>query len=241
MKKLSFLILFSFLFSAILITGCKKDDDDQPNQNAAEYNAKTVTIPDAMSQSNDPGAQMAVAYINMLNNMTTYSAMLNPPKKASKVNYKDDGETYTWEVDDASGKYTVTLKIWKSDYKTVWEMYVTGTLDGHQLVNFKYIDAFQKNDGTGGSFVVYDFDTGNWYMDITWYDDGNGNADLIFTVFEETKLHISVNSDGSGLLEYSEWDGGAFMVTYKARWESSGHGQWWMYDESGATTDKGSW
>ena len=239
MKKVSIFIFLSFLFSAILITGCKKDDD-QPSQNATKYNDKTVTIPDAMSQSNDPGAQMAVAYINMINNMASYSAMMNPPGKSSMIHYKDDGETYTWEVDDASGKYTVTLKIWKSDYKTVWEMYVTGTLGGHQLVNFKYIDAFQLNDGTGGSLVVYDFDSGNWYMDITWTDDGNGNADLTFTVFEETKLHIAVHSDGSGSLEYSEWMMNAFWVTYKAQWKSSGHGQWWMY-ESGVTTDQGSW
>jgi hypothetical protein len=225
---------------SVLLIGCSKDDDDTPAGEAQKFEVKSVQVPKAMSQSNDPGAQMAVAYINLINNMASYSAMMNPPGKSSMIHYKDDGETYTWEVDDTSGKYTVTLRIWKSDYKTVWEMYVTGTLDGHQLVNFKYIDAFQLNDGTGGSLVVYDFDSGNWYMDITWTDDGNGNADLTFTVFEETKLHIAVHSDGSGSLEYSEWMMNAFWVTYKAQWKSSGHGQWWMY-ESGVTTDQGSW
>jgi hypothetical protein len=241
MKNAKLLILFTAMLSAIFISGCKKDNDDpQPGQNAQEYHLKKVTIPDAMAQSNDPGAQMAVAYIDMVNGMASYSSMMTPPGKSSKMNYKDDGETYTWEVDDVSGTYTVTLKIRKTDYKTFWEMYITGTLDGHQLTNFKYIEAIQLNDGSGSTFTIYDLDTGQWYMDITWTDDGNGNFDLTFTVFEEMKLYISVSSDGSGWLEYSEWIMSAYQVTYKASWEASGHGQWWQYD-NGVPTDQGTW
>jgi len=63
-------------------------------------------------------------------------------------------------------------------------------------------------------------------MDITWTDEGNGNVDLTLTAFEENKLHIAVNSDGSGYIEYSEWIMAAFWATYKACWDATGHGTW---------------
>jgi len=77
-------------------------------------------------------------------------------------------------------------------------------------------------------------------MDITWTKDSNGTLDITFTVFEESKLHISVHNDGSGSLEYSEWDGGAFWVTYKAQWDTSGHGQYQEF-EDGIQINEGSW
>ena len=244
MKKVILLLLFPLIFAALLLTGCKKDNDSDSNpdnQNAEPYPFKTIIIPEVMAQSANPGALMAVEYISSYNDMAAYSSMLKPPGKSVRIFYKDDGEEiYNWETDNDSGKYTSTLKIWKSDYKTTWELFVTGNLDGHELTNFKYLSAIHLNDGTGDSFVVYNPATGLWHKDINWYGDGNGNDDLAFTVFEETKLHVALNSDGSGSLEYSLWVGDANMEVFKAQWNTNGHGIWWQYDD-GMETGNGSW
>jgi len=59
-------------------------------------------------------------------------------------------------------------------------------------------------------------------------------------VFEEKKLHITVNNDSSGSLKYSKWDGSAFWVTYKAQWDATGHGQYREF-EDGIQINEGSW
>ncbi len=241
MKNLKTLFLFPLFLLGILFTGCEKDSTviDQ-NQQAAEYHVKTITVPDAMTQSSDPGAQMAVAYINMVNSMSSYATMMNPPDEISNKSLKSDEESFTWVVDDGTNSYTVLMKTWESDYKTVWEMYITGIMEGHSLDNFKYIEAIQLSDGSSSTFTVYDLDTGEMYMDFTWLLYEDNSLDATFTVFNESKIHMLINQDGSGSLEFSEWIMSAFWNTYKAQWDTTGHGQYWEYDD-GVETNQGSW
>jgi hypothetical protein len=245
MKSLKFFLMFATIFSFILFSGCSKDDNNQPQpqpeQNTKEYKAKKITIPDAMAQSDDYGAQMATAYINMVNGMATYGDMLNPPGKSCVTNFKDGGtETYTWDVSDDTGNYTITLKIWSAEGTTYWEMYITGKFEEYQMNNFKFIEATQSEDGSKSTFVVYDPETGNKYMSITWTTSSDGTLDLIFEVYNETFLHIQINADGSGSLELKEWQMNDYVTTFKIQWDASGHGQWWQYD-NGEVSDSGSW
>ncbi len=240
MKTIKLLILFSVVSFAVVITGCKKDNSNDPNQNAPEFKSKSVTIPDAMAQSNDPGAQMAVNYLNMINSMSSYEGMMKAPGKSALIHYKDGGDTYTWEVNDNSGSYTVTMTVTETPLKIVWEMRITGNMDGHELTNFLFIHAYQKKDETGSDFLVYDIETGDEYMDISWNIIGDGATEYRFEVFQETLLKVIVNTDGSGSLEFNEWVNTAYVLTYQAVWDASGHGQYWEY-EGGQVIDQGAW
>ena len=240
MKNFRFLMLFTAIFSFILFTGCEKDDVSDPGGNTQEFQFKSITVPDAMSQSSDPGAQIAVAYINMINGMSSYQGMMHDPMKSAQIHFKDGGDTYTWDVNDNSGNYTITMTISETTLKIAWDMYITGNMDGHDLVNFHYISAFQKKDESGSDFLVYDIETGNEYMDIAWNIMPDGSTVYEFEVFQETWLKVVVNADGSGSIELKEWENGTYVLTYKATWEASGHGQYWEY-ESGLVTNQGTW
>ncbi len=240
MKNIRLLTLFTAILSIILATGCKKDDNPGSGQNAPEFKSKTVTVPDAMQQSNSPGAQMAVSYINMMNAMSSYENMMRPPGKTIPVHFKDGENTYTWVVNDNSGSYTVTMVVSETVEKIVWDMYITGTMDGHDLTDFLFIHAFQKKDESGSDFLVYDTETGNEYMDISWNVMGDGATGYDFVVFQETSLKLIINADGSGSIEAKEWENGTFVLTYRATWDASGHGEYWEYD-NGQQTDHGTW
>jgi hypothetical protein len=245
MKNLRFLFLLTVFFSAIFFTGCNKDDDNspepQPEQNTTEYKAKTVKIPDAMAQSDDYGAQMTTAYLDMMNGMADYGDMLTPPGKSTKIHFKDGGtDTYTWDVNEDQDHYTITLKVREENDKTYWEMYINGTFDGLQLNNFLFIQAEEENDGSASTFVVYDPETGNKYMSIDWSTGNDGSVDMTFEVFEEMVLNAHVNADGSGSVEMKQWYMNVYITAFKAQWDATGHGQWWQYS-NGAEIDSGSW
>lgn len=242
MKPTKLLILFTTIFSLIVVSGCKKDDDPEPDNTAPQYEPKTVAIPDAMSQSQDPGAQMTVSYINMVNGMSGYSGMLVPPGKVTlATTFKDGGtETYTWEINDESGVYTVTLSVTETATMYKWEMTINGTVDGQTFVNFTYIKAEEAKDGSSSTFTLYDWDTQGIFMTLSWYENTDGSFQFTFEVPEDIIISMIAYPDGSGSIEIKEWEIGEYLLQFRAEWNSTGHGEWWEY-YSGVLSDHGIW
>lgn len=243
MKKLNVLALLVTIFFLILNVGCKKDNEEtQPeNQQAKEFNVKTVTIPDAMAQSNEPGAQQSKAFINLMNSMAGYGSMMAPPTKSSKLNLKEGGvEVYTWEFNEGTDNYSVTLKITETSTYLKWEMIISGILDGQQLNNFTYLMAEEYKDGSSSNFTVYDFDNpGSILMTMNWYES-DGRTYFTFEAPQDFKMTMEAHADGSGMLEVYEWRDGQYVLDFKAEWDASGHGECWEYS-NGELVDHTSW
>jgi len=242
MKTLRFLILFTTIFSLVIVSSCKKDDDTNPNKDAPNYEVKTVQVPDAMTQSNDPGARQAASYINMVNGMAGYGGMMTPPSKSSPVtNFKDGTEDiYVWEINEGNTHCTFTLRVTETATKYFWEMIVDGTMEGQVFNNFTYLKAEETKDGSSSSFTVYDPENGGILMTMSWYESG-GATHFTFEVPDEIMMSVVVNADGSGSVEVKDWQNGQYVLEFRAEWDASGHGQWWEYDETGAIWNQGSW
>ena len=239
MKTVRFLILFATVLSAAFIAGCSKDDDNVPAGDAQKFEAKSVQVPKAMSQSNDPGAQMATSYVNMINGLSGLASQMAPP--GNNPGSISNGERiFTWDVNDKTGIYTVKLVIKETGSEIIWDMYITGTMEGNVLDNFHYIHAVKQKDDSGSVFTVWDPDTGSKYMEISWSVIANDSVKFIFEVFNETYLTVIVNSDNSGSIELKEWLLGRYVTTYKASWAASGHGEYWEY-ANGVVDSNGSW
>jgi len=242
MKPLKLLILFTTIFSLVIVSSCKKDDEVSPgNNDTPNYEVKTVQVPDAMVQSSDPGAQQATSYINMVNGMTGYGGMMTPPSKSTPVtNFKDGaGDVYVWEINDGNTHCTFTLKVSESVTTYYWEMIIDGTMEGQVFNNFTYLKAEEAKDGSNSSFTVYDPETGGILMTMSWYESGSATH-FTFEVPNEILLTVDVNADGSGSIEMKEWMNGQYILEFRAEWNASGHGQWWQYD-GGTLLEQGSW
>lgn len=242
MKKLNLFGIATLLILLLLSIGCKKDDETQPeNQDPKEFTVETVNVPEAMSQSNDPGAQQTASYMNMMNSMAGYGSMMIPPDKSSPLNLKDgETEIITWEFNEGDNNYSVTLKITETSTYIKWEMIISGMLDGHQLNNFTYLMAKENKDGSGNFFTVYDFENqDDILMTMNWYESG-GTTYFTFEVPEDILITMEVAADGSGELEAKEWRNGAYVLDFTAVWDASGHGEAWDYD-NGEIIDHTEW
>ncbi len=242
MKTLKFLVLFTTIFSLVLVSGCKKDDDNDPNDNLPEYHVKTVQIPEAMAQSSDPGAQTASAYIGMLNGMAGYGGMMVPPSKSTIVPSLKNGETeiYTWEINEGNTHCTFTLKFTETATLLSWEMIINGTMDGQYFDNFTYIRAEEAKDGSSSTITIYNPETLGVLMYMSWHEQANGTIEFTFEIPQETILTMVVNTDGSGSMELKDWENGHYELVFRVTWDASGHGEWWEYD-NGVLSDQGSW
>lgn len=240
MKTLKLFILFTSALALVLVSSCKKDDDNNPNNNAKQYETKTVTVPDAMAQSSDPGAQEATAYLNMVNSMATYGSMMTPPSKSTPVtNYKDGGtEVYTWEVNEGMNNYTATLTITETATMYSWQMSITGTMDSYTFTNFVFISAETTIDGMSSSITLYEFDGSGIAMTMSWQDNGS-SVTFNFEVPGSIRLTVSVNADNSGWMEVYEWNGSSYYLDFRIEWTATGNGQWWEYID-GVISDSGS-
>ncbi len=244
MKTLKFLILFTTIFSLVIVSSCKKDDDVDPNNNNdfTAYEIKTVTVPDAMAQSNDEGAQTARTFISMANSMSGYGGMMTPPSKSTPAtNLKDGGtELYTWEINDGDTHCTITMRFIETTTTYSWAVTIDGVLSGINLNNFTYIQAYSEKDETSGYMTLYDPEGSGVLMTQTWKELANDGFEYILEMPQDLLITAIANGDGSGSVEVKEWMNGQYVLDFRAEWDASGHGQWWEYFD-GIIDEQGSW
>jgi len=247
MKTIKFLFLLTTVFSLILTTGCKKDNDTEPQGNAQEFQLQTVTVPDAMAQSSDPGAQEATGYLYMVNGLASYSAMMTPPKSASAGHFKSTSgnpEIYTWNVDDGdNNNYSVTLTITETPELYRWELKVDGLFDGHQMHDIVFLEAEQYKDGHDNTFTIYDLDKPlKPAIVFNWHKTDDGGFYLSYEEPQDIQVIITINPDNSGGIGAKDWseEHMVYEQSYTATWDSSGHGEYWEY-EDGEVIAHGTW
>ena len=244
MKTIKFLILFSAIFSFILISGCKKDDNPQPDARA--FNVETITAPDAMIQSSDPGAQMASGYINMANGVAAFGAMMTPPKSTPATHFKNSNdnnpEIYTWNVDDGdNNNYNVVLTITETSELYRWELKVDGLVDGQQMHDLLFLKAEQYKDGHDNTFIVYDLDKPLTPSLIFNWHKTNDVFYLTYEVPQDIYVSFEIYPDNHGGVVAKDWtEENEYQTTYTATWDSSGHGEYDEY-ENGVVVNHGTW
>ncbi len=242
MKTLKFLILFTTIFSLIIAPGCKKDDDVDPNNNFTAYDIKTVTVPDAMAQSNDEGAQTANTFLSMANGMSGLWGMMTPPSKSTHItNLKDGGtEIYSWEINEGNTHCTITLTFIETATTYSWAVTIDGTLEGISLSNFTYIQAYSEKDEASGHMTLYNPEGSGVLMTQMWQELANGAFECITELPQSLLINVVTNEDGSGSVEVKDWINGQYVLDFRAEWDASGHGQWWEYID-GIIDEQGSW
>ncbi len=142
-----------------LVSSCSDKDDNEANNqtpnNSPTLQTRVVTVPDAMLDSNEPGAQDAVSFINMANAFTSFAGLMVPPPKIGSMKSTNDGDPweYTWEFNEGEDVYSITLTVYETETHYEWTMVIDGVLDGIVLSDFVYMEASQTLDGLNGEFT----------------------------------------------------------------------------------------
>lgn len=245
MQKSNLLLAVIALFFLSFMVSCSDKDDtepqDQQTQQAPTLETKVVELPEAMTQSNNPGAQTATMYASMANGFVGFAGMMVPPEKSGLYkSVQGDPWVYTWDFSEGADVYSITLTVAETSSEIMWTMVINGTLGGLVLDNFLYMEATETPDGSSGEFIMYDPEEQGMNMMVSWSTDGNGVYTVTFEVPGEMKIVMSSNLDGSGEISVYDWYETEYILEFNAIWDSTGHGEYWEYYE-GELMDHGTW
>ena len=183
-----------------------------------------------MAQSEDTYAQMAAGYVEMANGFSTYGYLFAPPPRALCSVNRDGEWTYTWSV----GNLIITLVITETSTNYYWKIYYDGTEGTTTYDNFLFIEAEQTLDGSSGSLFIYiDPAQTGYALMWSWNIDADGAYHFTYELFEDVKIEVVVNADGSGYLEFYDYGTAGYWRIFRIEWTAEGTGEWWQYDEAG--------
>ncbi len=235
-------IAFSILILFVALSGCSKDNENNPvapkTTEPAKLQMKEVTVPSHLQQVQDPFAQMVNGFIQMVNSFKTYTAFFSPPSGAKHLpktfNTEDE---WTW----TNGEITVRL-VYNENDMIHWKVYLTGTYEGFTATNWLGMEAEQTKDGKSGHLIIYQPVTSEIAVEWDWTANADGSYSFDYVdVQSQNKINIVVNSDKSGTLKVYQTENNQSFVQYQINWTSTGSGQWWEYDASGNIVSQGSW
>ncbi|MEZ5196860.1 MAG: hypothetical protein R2764_10780 [Bacteroidales bacterium] len=245
MNKLNYLLTIVFIVFSGIFFACSEKDGTEPETtqgSAPAFQGKSIEVPQEMVQSSNPGAQESMSYIAIANSFTGYTGMFVPPQKSG--NYKSTNEgspwVYSWEVNDQSGSFTVTLTVNENDYETTWAIVLNGEMDGIPLVDFTYLYGEESQDGKSGMIRLYDPESNSLGFETSWATENNVDT-FRFYVPEELEIMVNQYPDNSGSLNAKEWTNGQLVLSFSAIWTASGSGEAWEYYENGSMINHETW
>ncbi len=252
MSKNKWLVLLGMLALTFVMAGCSDDDDPAAptGDGSPDYgnNYQAPTVPQGMQQSQDPQAAMANAYVNMFAQMSAGMGFMEPPAGAKSA--QDDGPpwTYTWSYTGDGMDITYTLVIDEDMMGDVaiwtWNVYFDGTIEGEVFDNYNMYSAWEAQDGSEGGFEFYDYPSQDVLFSWYWSYNADGSFDYEMIGYDsgvpQMQILLSVNLDGSGFLEFDEWNGTAWVIDFYVEWDALGNGSWIQYTD-GVQTSSGNW
>lgn len=262
MKSLMVLTLLFFAAS------CGDDDDGgsvSPDLENAEFafetSAPPITVPSALSGSNNQEAATINGYLQLANSMTGWLTLFEAPQSATKSNTpigrkaaalngrtQEDVVVYTWTYDDRAGTgvvFTVAYQISETDSDYIFETF--WKINDGEFVKVLYAEE-SKDDLRNGYMEIYVFAlfdeesdvlTDDYFFRYEWSEEADGAFAFRFVDSEGSiEMEILVNADNSGSLTY-ELDGNLF---YEATWNATGtSGTYASYGFDGELIESGTW
>jgi hypothetical protein len=253
--------LIAGLSLAVMVSSCKKDEDETQDAVKApsiSMNGTTsgeiVTIPASAPAAATTDAQFSGA-LNNINQVGTFLQQLNNiPAGATVTNRStNSATTYYWSTTDADMSYEVwyTVEEDGSNYNLTYEIamstaemtiprstYMTGWVsqngaNGHLVLNF---DVFFG--GTDDYNYTYDWDTnaaGDFHVIAHWNVNSSdyGIADAVY--------EATVFATGAGQIDYNYTDSNSQSVIYHYDWNPNWTIVNWYWSINGDTQGSGVW
>lgn len=228
----------------IIFISCSSDDDNPIGSNPEDEPVlviEPIEIPEALQNSNSPGAQRAVMYMSMANSFTAFSAFMSPPPGNSALQ-KTNGVEEDWEHTWTDGTLSITMRVYESGGYNYWTTTLNGTDGNTVYTNWLMLEARQTMDASSGYLKMFDDNTTDLTFNWEWATDPAGNVTMSMSGYEDGVaaflIEVVANADESGNTKFYE---PISSLIYDISWTSNGNGTYTQYDRNGNVVDSGSW
>lgn len=243
----------SIFGASLIFSACSNEDEgavDPQTESLEEvtlsFSAESesaIEVPASMSSSNNQYAQMAVGYVNMVNQIGVYTSFFTPPSNAEKSSQpistsnartsasQKEYLVYKWSYEG----YSVAYQLSDDGDNYVWEIFWKEG-DGEYK---NYIYAEESKTKKKGSMKIYDIFQGSGdVLYLYAWEKFDSGAFTLTSAFPSDGFSytVNVNADASGSVEYIVDDEKMYAMT----WTSQGSGTWTSYS-NGKVAQEGSW
>lgn len=182
------------------------------------------SIPQSLATNSDPIAQQAYGYAIQATAISAFSAYLEIPNNATKI----EGKRTVWQWSQQG----ITVQYIVDETATDWLFEVSLDYGSGMEKLFYMRDA---KDGSGGHIDYYSGTT--IYATYDWVVNGNSTTVEYDILGGFYKYECTLNKDGSGSVkQYFDTD-----LDFEASWNANGSGSWTTYNTDGTVLDSGSW
>jgi len=233
--KFSNILLMSGLSLAILVSSCKKDEEETAAATPPkiQMNGKTTgNIVEAPATAQVDGQMQG--YLSQINQAGTFINILNSvPLNAQVTNRSTNSSaTYYWTVssEGATASYWYTVTENGNRYDVVFEIaYASPDLN---VARSTYIDGWVATNGTSGDltfhFDAFNSELNNYNYHYTWDTNASGDFHVLAywntnSSYQSLVYEAMVYHDGHGWVEYRytlDTDNYVFHYDWNADWSS---------------------
>lgn len=240
MKTLRFTLYF--LSTLVFFSGCSKDEEPEPAVHRGNQiglfaeDARPITVPEAMLESNDAFAIKANSYLTISAAFSSYAYYFEVPEGATKrsqpitaANAKMAASGYTiWEWVAMDGS-AIAYQYSEQGGQQVIEVF----LKERDKDYIKFYEVTQSTDGKKGALKLF----ADLEESVMWTWEIKADDSYHLNFFSNAfKYEIISNKDLSGSIKVFEED----TLTEEIGWDEIGNG-WWKLYEAGELVDSGSW
>ncbi len=251
---------FSLVFFLAFAVSCGDDDSDSPSTNLenAEFEFSMaeppITVPTALTQSNDQNALQINTWLGTANAMTGYLSNFQTPAGAAKSNTpvgkkgavngrtKEDVVVYTYTSDDGMGN-TISVAYQLSEDADDYIFEIFWQYNDSEFQRLIYAEE-SKDPLRNGFMEVYFIDptssgsSSEFILRYEWEETAAGFTFRVFDSGDAFELMIVVLPDNSGSLTLS-YSG---VRSYEATWNADGtSGTFSTFDSEGNEESSGTW
>lgn len=220
--KFKLSILSTLFVPFLILSSCKKDPEPYQAPTVASRSAIAET-PEGLENNPDPKAQAAKSWIDVVNELASFSQKFVVPTNA-EVEYEKKSNVYYWS--DAGISYWMTFSYDDDQYNWKFEYEVLNT------TRILLVEASENENHKSGQWTIYNqvFNTQKvweYKWSLSSSNDYSATINLTgYTGYDLLRFDILAKTNASGHVKVYH---GTQTLT-EVIWKADGSGSWWVYD-----------
>jgi hypothetical protein len=242
MSHKKWFLIFGAALMIVFLFSCSSDEENPvtpTKPKPPEFTLKPFDFPAKMVQSADEMAKRAMTLAAECTAFDGTGCIFAAPQNA-QANKEESGD---WEYQWITGTLTQKLKMTAGSGRLTWQLYLNGSENGINYVNWRSMDAVQRSDQSNGHVYLYRTGTQQISIEWVWYVLETNDYKYVKQLYDDPteKIEFTIMEDKSGKMErFVPSSKGGLVYDLRITWNADGTGAWWTYNE-GVQTGYGTW